>query len=305
MSIAIIGSINIDLVVETDKPVSQGETILAKKRHYFPGGKGANQALACARIGGDATFIGKVGDDDNADVALSYLTSSNLKLDVDRLPGADTGMAIVMLDGKGNNSIVVSQGANTVWTETDEDIERHLNDIEMLVVQLETPVPIVKRFLQISKRKGIKTVLNPSPVTPEISDLLPFVDILVMNESEAEYIAGQRVQCTEDFQEKIKLLGVGEVIVTLGSKGSFVFQSNDITHIQAYKTNVVDTTAAGDTFTGALVSRLYQKDDFLTAADYASCAAAIAVSRIGAQSSIPTAEEVAEAMATEHNKLTN
>jgi ribokinase len=292
MRITVVGSINVDLVAKTNSMVSPGETVLAEETYYFPGGKGANQALACARLGGDTGFIGKLGDDHNAEIALTLLSKSSCKMQTSRIVDTATGLAIILLDANGENSIVVSPGANYSWSETDEEITRILDGTQILVLQLEIPIDTVKRFLKIAREKGIRTVLNPSPVTPEIRDALPLVDLLLVNKTEAEYFTGMEADNSVEYRDCIRSLGVAAAVVTLGSEGALVFEQNKVSSVSARQANVVDTTAAGDTYTGALVSRLSKGYDLPAAAEFASYASAIAVSRMGAQPSIPTQNEV-------------
>jgi ribokinase len=292
MCITVVGSINVDFVAKVKSLVLPGETILAKESHYFPGGKGANQALACARLGGDTCFIGKLGNDSNAELALSLLSKSRCELKVTRLETAATGLAVILLDDSGENSIVVSSGANALWHETDEQIAQMLSDTTILVLQLEIPIDIVKRFLTIAKNMNIKTVLNPSPVSADIKDALPLVDLLLMNRTEAEYFIGESIKETSDCAQKIRSLGAGEAIVTSGAQGALIFQSASFVKIPAVEVNVTDTTAAGDTYTGALVAKLSKGEDLPSAARFASYASAIAVSKMGAQPSIPDCGDV-------------
>jgi ribokinase len=292
MSITVVGSINVDFVVKVHAMVLPGETITAQESFKFTGGKGANQALACARLGGDTSFVGKLGSDANADMALSLLSGSACKLDVTRLKNTNCGLAIILLDDQGENSIIVSPGANHVWNETDLEIVGILEHTKILVLQLEIPTDVVKRFITIAKSMNIKVVLNPSPINAEIVEFLPLIDLLLMNKTEAEYFTGETPQGTPEYAKCIRALGAAESVVTLGADGALIFQRYKISHIEAQSANVVDTTAAGDTYAGALVARTYRGDSLPSAARYASYAAGIAVSRMGAQPSIPLASEV-------------
>lgn len=292
MSITVVGSVNLDLVVKVKSMVAPGETILAQEYQHFPGGKGANQALACTRLGGETRLIGKSGDDANADMALSLLSESGCQLNVGRLQGVGTGLAIIMLDESGENSIVVSPGANHLWPETDEQIADMLEGTTIVVLQLEIPVDVVKRVLTIANSMGIKTVLNPSPVNAQIKEVLPLVDVLLMNETEAQQFTAQPATNTEDYAQTIRSLGAGDTVVTLGPEGALIIARDSIEHVPAQTVKVVDTTAAGDTYTGALVSRMFAGDSLLSAAKYASHAAALAVGTLGAQPSIPYHKDV-------------
>ncbi len=292
MSITVVGSINADLVLKVRSLVAPGETILAESSDLFPGGKGANQALACSRMGGDTVFVGKVGKDSNAELALAILSDSSCRVQVSRVDKASTGLAVIMLDDAGENSIVVSPGANHSWNESDEEVEKILEGTQIVILQLEIPVDVVIRFLRVAKSMGIKTVLNPSPVHDKIRDALPLVDLLLMNKTEAEYFTGAEPNNSCEFGKRVQSLGINEAIVTLGSEGSLIFAANEITHVPAYEAEMVDTTASGDTYTGALVARLSKGDSLKDAAKYASLASSIAVGRMGAQPSIPVSHEV-------------
>jgi ribokinase len=210
-------------------------------------------------------FVEKLGGDSNAEMALSLLSESSCELNVSRLNEESTGLAIIMLDKHGENSIVVCPGANQLWTETDEDIKGFLEGAEIVVLQLEIPIDFVKRVLIIARKMKVKTVFNPSPVCEEILEFLPYVDLLLVNKSEAEYFTGMEAQATADYKERIESLGVSEAVVTLG---------------------------AGDTYAGALVARLSQGYGLESSAEYAGYASATAVYRLGAQPSIPVQAEV-------------
>ena len=295
--IFVVGSINIDLVAKINHIPAQGETILADSFSTFCGGKGANQAAAVAKLGGTVSMIGKVGNDAYGQELKNNLASYGVDVSNVTTANAPSGIAIISVV-KGDNTIIVSQNANSHLTK--EDIQQGLssaNEGDILITQLEVPLPIVEYALTLAKKKKLTTILNPAPAPTsfDISHLLPSVDILIPNETETQLLTNinpiDEVQVTlaiQSFYQK----GVKQVVITLGEDGSVVSQQNQITYIDPVKTTVVDTTGAGDTYIGALAVRLSDGIDIIEACNYASLAASITVTQEGAAVSIPTKEMV-------------
>jgi ribokinase len=295
--ITVIGSSNTDMVVKADKFPQPGETLLGGKFFMNPGGKGANQAVAAARLGGNVTFIGKIGDDIFGKQSIQLLEQENIdctNVFTDTLN--PSGVALITLDAKGENSIVVASGSNA--TLSVEDIKKAITSIEssnIILMQLETPIETVEFAAQYGASKGIRVILNPAPATKLPSNLLKNLSIITPNETEAEILTGIKVQNTNDALKAAEILrkqGAEQIIITLGSAGAFVYDGKRHVLIPSLKVTPVDTTAAGDVFNGALAVALSEGKDIFEAAEFANKAAAIAVTRLGAQSSIPYRKEI-------------
>lgn len=296
--ILVIGSLNVDMVVNVDHAPVVGETVLSDRLTLVPGGKGANQACAAGRLGAGVSMLGAVGNDSYADMELESLDSAGVDVShIIRKDGESTGLAMITVNAQGDNSIVVVAGAN--GSLSPEDIDRNLELLkaaDILILQLEIPLDTVLHAAKAAKTLGKKVILDPAPVPvafPE--ELYAYVDIIKPNETELSRLTG--LDCTGDnIQEGARLLrekGVKEVLVTLGEKGVYIDSDVCGKHaIPAYKVEAVDTTAAGDTFTAALAMMLAQGKNVSEAARFANLASAIVVTRTGAQSSIPTLEEM-------------
>lgn len=296
MHIVEVGSLNMDLVVRMPRIPKPGETLLGGVFATFPGGKGANQAVAAARLGAHVTMLGRVGADAFGRELLDVLKREGIET---RFIGVDenaaTGVALIEVDENGQNSIAVASGAN--FTVTADEIERNLMQIptfDWLVMPLETPLETIYCAARIARQKGARVILNPAPAQHLADDLLALIDVIIPNEHEAALITGVNVE-NEDalrtagaaFLDK----GVGSVILTLGSRGSFLLEKTGEHRLPAYPVHAVDTTAAGDCFVGALAVGLAEGRSLVDAAGFASAAAAISVTRMGAQPSMPTREE--------------
>ena len=296
--IYVLGSLNLDYVARTRVP-KRGETVLADSFETFCGGKGANQAVAAAKLGGNTAMIGRVGTDDagkrlKAGLRLAGVNETRV---IER--GADSGLAMIWVEG-GDNRIVVAPNANFRFEET--DIDEALSDAgpgDILMTQLEIPVPIVLYALKAAKAKGMVTILDPAPAVPDLpAEIFNFVDILTPNETETEILTGVDpidVVHIALAVKKFYALGVKKAVLTLGKRGAVCAEEQTITEIEAQDVKVVDTTAAGDTFCGALASRLAAGFNFVTACRFANCAAQITIQRKGAADSIPTLAEAEEA----------
>lgn len=293
-----------DLVTNVDKMVQVGETILAKSFKKIPGGKGANQAVAASRLGANVSMIGKLGNDDNGHEIYKCLKNDNVNIkNILRDDVNPTGMAIISVDGEGNNSIVVVSGAN--MTITKEDIKKCRETIinaEVIVAQFETPIESTIEAFKIAKENGVMTVLNPAPAHEVCDELMSLTDILVPNETEANSITNIKVEnegTAKKAAEKFLNKGVHYVIITLGDKGAVLISKEKSALIPAYKVNAVDTTAAGDGFIGALVTRLNVNgkdtdmfNDLKLSIQFANRVSSLIVQKRGAQTSLPTMETV-------------
>ena len=296
--VIVFGSINMDLVVSVADFPKTGETILSKQHQWFPGGKGANQVVAVRRLGGEVSMVGKIGDDYLAQSAVNVLHKENINTCLLKtVKGVSTGLAIIQVDTQGQNTIVVSPGANGIWPESAEDIDSMLNECDLAVLQLEIPVAVAGKIMQRAKMKGVYTVLNAAPASIDVIPFLPEVDLLIVNETETAILSGEKNISAANINQAISRLtklGSREIIVTLGENGCVVFTGGNYHALSSYRVKAVDSTAAGDTFVGAVVARLCEGDNILEASRWAVAAGALTVTRLGAQASIPTKKEVDE-----------
>jgi ribokinase len=299
MNIVVVGSLNMDLVVRMPKIPRPGETLLGGVFKTFPGGKGANQAVASARLGAHVIMVGCVGNDSFGQELCSALASEGI--DTDHIlvhQEESTGVALIQVDAQGQNSIAVASGANFCLTGSDvENAMQTIGDFDALVMPLETPLDTIYTAAKIASHKGAMVLLNPAPAQVLEKDLLKLVDILLPNEYEIGLMTGMSVQTSVDTRqsaEKLLSQGVKNLIVTLGNQGSIFFdgKTNEDMLIPACPVQAVDTTAAGDCFVGAMAVALCEGKSISAAAEFASVAAAISVTRAGAQPSLPHRNEV-------------
>ncbi|WP_445277421.1 ribokinase [Streptomyces sp. DSM 41033] len=292
----VVGSANADLVVGVDRRPGPGETVLGSDLVVHPGGKGANQAVAAARLGARTALLARVGDDAHG----RLLRASQQEAGVDTggvlVGGAPTGVALITVDPSGDNSIVVSPGANARLTPGDIRAAAPLLATARVVsVQLEIPLDTVAETAR-SLAPGTRLVLNPSPPAPLPDEVLAACDPLVVNEHEARFILGEGAGSTpESWARGLTALGPRSVVITLGADGALVSDTRggDPVRVPSPRVDAVDTTGAGDAFTAALAWRLGLGEDLAEAAGYAVRVGAAAVTKEGAQASFPTAEEVA------------
>lgn len=296
--ILVIGSLNVDMVMNVDHTPSVGETILADTMTFIPGGKGANQACAAGCLGAEVMMLGAVGNDSYADMQIESLGRAGVDVShMIRKDGETTGLAVITVNSEGNNSIVVVPGANGALSRKDIDQNMELLErSDIIMLQLEIPLDTVLYAAKAAKALGKTVILDPAPV-PKVfpRELYQYVDIMKPNETELSMLTG--FACTDENIEKgaaqLRGYGVREVLVTLGEKGSFLDSGIcGKCRIPAYEVTAVDTTAAGDSFTAALAFMLAQDKGLPEAAEFASSVSAIVVTRKGAQSSIPTLDEV-------------
>jgi len=302
MHVIVVGSLNMDLVVRMPQIPRPGETLLGGVFKTFPGGKGANQAVAAARLGAHVTMIGCVGGDAFGQEMRDTLTAEGI--DTTHVlvhPESATGVALIQVDAKGQNSIAVASGANFQLTSADvEKAMQAIENFDVLVMPLETPLETIYTAARIASERGAKVLLNPAPAQMLKPDLLELVDVLLPNEYEAALMTGSSsLQSAADVQsaaEKLLSLGVKNLMVTMGSRGAMLFDGQMESNISACPVQAVDTTAAGDCFVGALAVGLCEGKSLLSAAEFASAASAISVTRDGAQPSLPRREEVLQFM---------
>ncbi|MGL4741152.1 MAG: ribokinase [Sarcina sp.] len=300
--ICVLGSINMDLMINVNDMPKIGETILAKGFKKIAGGKGANQAIAAVRSGANVSMIGKIGTDDNGSVLKKLLENDNIdtKMVYESLDNT-TGIAMIMVNNKSDNSIVVIPGANMeIQREQIDEGLKLLEKSDILIAQFETQVEIIEyAFMLIKKMENKITILNPAPAKNISDELLKFTDILIPNETEIEVLTNRKVTDLSSAKEAGQMLinkGIKIVIITLGAKGAALISKEKAELIEGYKVKAIDTTAAGDSFIGALSSKINIKnlsfENLKAAVKFAHKVASIAVQREGAQPSIPTLEEV-------------
>jgi ribokinase len=288
--ITVIGSINMDLVTSTNRIPQVGETVLGNSFHTIPGGKGANQAVASARLGADVTMIGAVGNDSFGETLMDHLTNQGIITEnIIKVKDTSTGIASIILSD-GENSIIVVPGANSHMTPA--VIEKHEDVIltsNILLLQLEIPLESVIRAVELAKKHGILTILNPAPIQKLPEELLEMVDYLTPNEHEQSMLFAS-IKGTDQEIEKLK----EKCIVTKGSKGVTIYKNGEIIEIPSIQVEAVDTTGAGDSFNGALATALCDGLAIEEACQFANVIGAISVTKLGAQTGMPTKKEVEE-----------
>lgn len=294
--ICVIGSLNMDLVVNVDEMPKKGQTLIGSGFKEVPGGKGANQAVAIARLGGDIRMIGKVGNDGFGKTLINQLKEDNVKTDYIHTEDCPSGIAMITVDKNAENAIVVAPGANFRVLEKDIDscIEG-INESDIVVLQLETPVETIKYALKKSKELGKYNILNPAPAAKLDDEIIKNVDLLTPNETELEVLSGIKINSEEDIKKAADIMiskGVKQLIVTLGSKGSIYIDKDSTKFKKSYKVEAIDTTAAGDSYTGALAVAFSQDKDIDEAMDFASKVGALSVMKEGAQTSLPMIDEI-------------
>ncbi|HOE12864.1 MAG TPA: ribokinase [bacterium] len=296
-AIIVAGSINMDLVVCVDRFPVPGETVRSRRFVTVPGGKGANQAAAATLAGGSVGMIGRVGDDIFGSACLGNLRSRGVDVSGIRIdPDAPTGNAMIAVDAAGQNELIYTPGANgKVIPQDAEKAVDAISRADMVILQFELPMPTVCGVVDLAFRLGRKILINPAPAETPPPDLFQKVDYLIPNETEAELLTGINVtdpQSAMHAAEKLLQKGCRHVIVTLGSQGALVHDGTGATHVPAGKIEVVDATAAGDTFIGAFSVALAEGKSLVEAARFGCAAATLSVGKLGAQTSIPTRREI-------------
>jgi ribokinase len=301
--VTVLGSANVDLVIRAERMPNRGETLIGDAFDIFTGGKGFNQATAAARLGAEVTFIGRIGDDPFADVLRSAIESEQIdsqfvKTDAE----SGTGIATIVVEPDGDNSIIVVPRANMRLTPKDiEEAAHSIAEADVLLLQLETPIDASQTAIEIAKANDTIVILDPAPARPLPPSLLAQVDILTPNATEAALLSGHDVNTLEAgivtakaLQTQIATDGLSAVVLTLGEQGVLLCTPTQSTHIPAISVDAVDTTGAGDAFSGALATALANGDNLSEAVKFATAAGAAAVTVLGATPSMPTLEKIEE-----------
>jgi len=302
-AVVVVGSLNMDFVVSMDRLPAPGETVLGRDFRMIPGGKGANQACAAGKLGGDAItvrMIGRVGYDVFADHLKASLSAAGVDVSgVHATRAQPTGVALIWVDRAGQNSIVVASGANHELAAADvEAMRQACRGAAIALFQLETPLDTVEAALRLAREEGARTVLDPAPAQSLPAGLLDQIDILTPNESEAQLLSGGSaarllpLSEASALAESLRRLGPRTVILKLGDRGCLLLDDAGPRHFPAFRVEARDTTAAGDTFNAALAIALAEGKPLVEAIPFANAAAAISVTRLGAQTSAPSRAEV-------------
>ncbi|NQT27916.1 ribokinase, partial [candidate division KSB1 bacterium] len=292
MKITVVGSSNTDMIIQVPRIPRPGETILGGSFSIAPGGKGANQAVAAARAGGDVTFIAKVGNDMFGTQAIQGFKEDGIHVQHIGIDDeSSSGVALIFVGDDGENSIGVASGANANLTPANvESASDIIKDCDVLIMQLETPLETVQKAAEIASMNNVPVILNPAPAQPLSDELLGRISILTPNESEAELLTGIIVtdeQSARDAACKLRDRGVNTVIVTMGAAGAYVQSDKVDGLVPSFQVDPVDTTAAGDVFNGSLAVALTEKSSLEEAVQFANAAAALSVTKLGAQPSAP------------------
>jgi ribokinase len=295
--IVVVGSCNTDMVIKADRLPVPGETILGGTFFMNPGGKGANQAVAASRMGGKVTLISKTGNDVFGKQSVMLYAAENINTDfIYSDPKNPSGVALITVDSHGENCIVVASGANAFLNPSDIDkASAEIESSDLVLMQLEIPIETVEYVAEMATKKGIKVILNPAPARALSNKLLKNLYIIIPNKSEAEILSGIKVTDIESAKlaaDIISAKGVDIVVITLGSQGALIKEYNEYHFVEAYKVDAVDTTAAGDTFCGSVCVGLSEGRSILDSVIMAAKAAALTVTRMGAQTSIPYRTEL-------------
>lgn len=302
--VVVVGSSNTDMVVRTPHIPAPGETVLGGDFMIVSGGKGANQAVAASRLGGDVAFVARVGRDVFGDRAVASIGAAGvITRYIARDERTPSGVALICVAESGQNAIVVASGANAQLSPADvEAANQAFTEADAVVVQFETPLETVAHVIALAKQSAKRVILNPAPAQSLPSGFLNGVDVITPNEIEAAMLLGWSPDAPFDASEaavQLRQLGVGTAIITIGEGGAVVADAEGVRQIPGYLVQALDTTAAGDCFTGALTVALGEGEAIGVAVAFANAAAALSVTRLGAQTSIPTRADVEKFLAAQ------
>ncbi len=295
--IVVVGSSNTDMIIKVDKIPAPGETVIGGEFSIAAGGKGANQAVAAARAGGEVNFIACVGEDMFGEQAIEGFVKDGVNVEyVVRIKDYASGVALIFVDQKGENSIAVASGANSQLRPIHiKQAKKAITSGDVLVMQLETPIETVNAAVKTATENGVKVILNPAPACPLEDETLNHISILTPNESETELLTGIKVTDENSASKAADSLlsrGIEIILITLGPRGVFLATSDIREIVPTFKVKAVDTTAAGDVFNGALAVSLAENKSLFDAVQFANAAAALSVTKLGAQPSAPNREEI-------------
>ncbi len=300
--IVVVGSANTDFVLQVQELPSRGQTVLGNQFSIVRGGKGANQAVAAARLGADVTFVARLGTDSFGDEAIAAYQQDGIRTDfIVQDPELHSGVALIVVNCKGENTVSVGPNANSrLSPENVFAAEAAIREADCLLVQLEIPLEAVQAALELARRHHVRTILNPAPARKIPAEILKLVDTLTPNETEAAILADQDPSAvpTDSLPQLASILGIPNLVVTLGAKGACILQSGQTNFVVPFPITPVDTTASGDAFNGALAVALARGESFPGAVRFANAAGAITATRLGAQPSLPTLEELDQFIAT-------
>lgn len=295
--VCVFGSFNVDIVAKVQRFPKDGESLIAKETTFGPGGKGANQALAAHRAGAKVHFVTKVGDDQFKQFAINHLESSGMdSYTLYQSNSAATGSAVIYVNDAGENIIAICPGANEQIT--NEEVAKllpYISESQVLLVQLENNFDATKGVVQLARGLNVQVILNPAPYSPAVEELLPYIDLVTPNETEASAMSGIDITDINSAKEAAKVIhnkGAKKVIITMGGQGVIIFDGETTSHIPAFSAVVVDTTGAGDAFNGALCASIANKKNLTQAALYATAFASLAVELEGA-ANMPSEQQVA------------
>lgn len=295
--VVVVGSINMDLVVQCAQFPQPGETIAARSFHQVSGGKGANQAVSAACAGGSVAMIGRVGDDTFGDRLVGELQSQQVDCGaILRTDDCETGLAFISVEDSGQNAIMIVAGANGRLSPQDVDsLQTLIESSDVVLLQLEVPLETVLRVIEVARQANVRVILDPAPAPTAWPDELLQVDLICPNEQEAAQLSGLPVDSPQQIQQAAQALherGARHVVITLGDQGAYLYDEQGGRLVPAFATSVVDTTAAGDAFVGALAVRWIESGDLEEAVYFGNAAGAIAASRLGAQPSMGSRPEI-------------
>ena len=297
MGVLVVGSLNIDIVTYLERMPLPGETVLGDRLEIFSGGKGLNQAVAAARSGGEVTMVGVLGNDANSTTLREVLVKEKINHDHVKEISGFCGTAVIEVDKKGQNRIIVISGANAELKaeSVTEELLNSISDKKILLAQLESPVSELESIFKSAKARGFYNILNPAPATNLSKEFLSVTDLLVPNQFEAEFLTGIKVVDVESAAAAGKMLidqGVNSVLITRGEEGAVLIVTDSKSVFKAFKVSPVDTTAAGDAFCGALAVAISEGVDLDSAIRFACAAGALSVQSVGATPSLPTREQI-------------